>query len=336
MALTQLSDVIIPEVYSDYQAVDTPEKTAFFQSGIVTSNELLNQKANSGGKTLDIPFWRDLDSGVEPNYSDDSETKATPQKVDAGEQLARIAYLNQGYKAADLAGEIAGSDPMQRVRNRFGSYWQKQWQRRLIASAVGLMNDNVAANSSDMVHDISREDGNNANAANLYARTAFVEAAFTMGDQFEGITGMAVHSMVYKTMVDNNDIEFEKDSETGIMIPRYADKLVVVDDGMPVIAGATNGFKYVTALFGQGAFGYGEGSAKMPVELERSASEGAGGGTETLWERKTWLLHPFGYKFTSGSVAGESANLAELESAANWERVVPRKSVPLAFLISNG
>ena len=91
MAHVQLSDVIIPEVYADYQAENGPEKTAFFESGAVVRNPMLDQKASTGGKTLDIPFWKDLDASAEPNYSDDSGNDATPQKIQAGEQIARVS-----------------------------------------------------------------------------------------------------------------------------------------------------------------------------------------------------------------------------------------------------
>jgi hypothetical protein len=35
MASTQLSDVIIPAIYADYTAVNGPEKTAYFESGVI-------------------------------------------------------------------------------------------------------------------------------------------------------------------------------------------------------------------------------------------------------------------------------------------------------------
>jgi hypothetical protein len=105
---------------------------------------------------------------------------------------------------------------------------------------------------------------------------------------------------------------------------------------MPVIAGGTSGFKYTSILFGAGAFGYGEGSPAVPVEVDRDPAKGVGSGLETLWERKTWLIHPSGFNFTSASVASESATLAELRTASNWSRVFDRKSIPMAFLVTNG
>lgn len=334
MALTQLADVIIPEVYQTYDAVNSPEKTAFYESGIIVSNAGLNAKANSGGETLNVPFWKDLDSTVDPNLSDDTTNSATPQKVTAGKQIARVAYLNQGYSSADLTGEIAGSNPMQQVRNRFGTYWMRQWQKRLIATTNGILADNVANDGGDMVIDVASESIAGQTADTLFNRDAFTEAVFTMGDMGTELGAIGVHSRVLAQMVKNDDIVYIPDSQGNLTIPTYMGLRVIVDDGMTVTPGATDGFKYTSVLFGAGAFGYGEGMANVPVELEREASQGNGGGVETLWERKTWLLHPFGFA-VDATPAGVSFTNAELAAAATWNRVIERKNVPLAFLITN-
>ena len=96
MATVQLADVIIPEVYSSYQVVDSPEKTAFVESGIVVMSGLLDAKANTGGDTENIPFWNDLDASIAPNIgSDNPASSAVPNKITSGKQVARLSYLNQ-------------------------------------------------------------------------------------------------------------------------------------------------------------------------------------------------------------------------------------------------
>lgn len=333
----RLSDIIEPAVYLSYDAVDGPERTAFFQSGVVSRNAALDAKAGTGGRTVDMPFWNDLDASSEPNYSsDDPDVKAALAKVDAAEMIARIGYLNKGFASVDLTGEIAGSNPMQRIRNRFGTYWMRQWQRRIIKASVGVLAHNVASNSGDMVHDASIADGNAATSANLFARNNFTAAAFTLGDAVDGIGAMAVHSIVYKRMVDNDDIDFIPDSKGALTIPTFMGKAVIVDDGLPVVAGGTSGFVYTSILFGAGVIGYGEGNPLTPVEVIRDPHAGNGGGMESLYERKTWLLHVAGHSFTSSSVAGVTPTWAELATAANWSRKVSRKNVPLAFLKTNG
>ncbi len=345
MATTRLSDAVIPEVYADYQAENTPEKTAFFESGVVVRNPMLDAKANTGGQEIQVPFWRDLDASIEPNASnDDPADMAAPNKMGSGLQKARISYLNQGYSAADLVVELAGSDPMQRIRNRFGTYWQRQWQRRVIASAVGLLADNEANDDGDMVYD---------GAAGLWSRQAFTSAVFTLGDAFGQLSAIAVHSLAYKQMVDADDIDFAKDSQGNLTIPTFMGQRVIVDDSMPATSGGNPASITTTAvLFGAGAFGYGEGSPEVPEEIERQARAGNGGGVETLWERKTWILHPFGYQFTGDDITNRanlrgrtgadtsvdefSPLLADLRKAANWNRVVDRKNVPIAFLKIKG
>lgn len=344
MALVQLTDAFIPDVYASYQVNDDPERTAFFESGVAVRSDLLDNLANGPGAIVTVPFWNDIDPDDEPNYSDDTANEATPDNITSGEQVARVSYLNKGFSAADLVTELAGSDPMLRIRSRFETYWMRQWQRRVIASLQGVLADNVANDSGDMVEDIAIEDGNAATASNVWSRTAFTTAAFTLGDRFEATSAIAVHSMVYKRMLDNNDIEFIQPSNGSFQIPTFMGRRVVVDDGLPVAAGGTSGFKYTSILFQAGALGFGSGSPRVPNEVERVAAGGNGGGIETLWERKTWLTHPSGFAFTNTTVTGgsatdvkgRSATLANLRLAANWNRVVERKNVPMAFLITNG
>ena len=47
-----------------------------------------------------------------------------------------------------------------------------------------------------------------------------------------------------------------------------------------------------------------------------------------LVNRRRFILHPRGVKFTSASVAGANPTNAELETAANWVRVWENKNVP--------
>jgi len=242
MATTKLSDIIDVTVFRDLPPVNGPEKTAFYDSGVVTRNALLDELASSAGKIAELPFWKDLDGSVELNYSDDDPTnEATPQKVVQGEQIARKAFVNQGWQAAE----------------------------------------------------------------------------------------------VYSQMVKNDDIDFIPDSEGNLVIPTYLGLRVIVDDGMNSEAGSTDGFKFTSVLFGAGAFGFGVGNPEVPVEIERYADQGNGGGIETLWVRETYVLHPFGFKVTGTPSNGITYTLNELEGAGSVDRVIERKNIPLAFLITN-
>ena len=339
---TGLADIFIPSVYAAIEPNDSPEKTALVDAGVVVKNDMLNQLAETGAKIIDVPFWNDIDASSAPNLSDDTDTAVTAGKVTANEWRARNAFLNKPYGASDLTVELsktqkgAGS-PMTRIKNRYGKYWAKQFQYRVIAGSVGIFNKNVASNSSDMVYTIAAESTGAQSAATKISADAVISAAMTMGDTFDVIKVIAMHSAVYAVLAKLDQITFVKPSDNSMMIPFYLGKRVIVDDGLTVRAGTTSGLVYTTLLLGDGAFGFGTGTPTMPAEVERQALQGSGGGTEVIVERKTWLIHPQGWDFISGSVAGQSATLAELRLAANWQRPtgIARKSVPMAFLITN-
>ena len=347
MATIQLSDIIDVTVFEDLQSENDPKLTALYQSGVIASGEMFDALASAAGRSAELPFWRDLDHTSEPNYSSDQATSATPDKVQQDEMKTRKVHVNNGWSAMDLAVELqTGTNAMQHIRDRTAAYWTYYWQDRLVACALGILNANVNGNfatqspgtAGDMVIDVAIEDGNNAAAANLFSRSAFVNAVFTMGDRGEDIRAICVHSVVMKKMVDQDDIAYILDSAGTTRIPTYMGRTVIVDDSCPTVAGTTSGFKYVSILFGRAMFAYGEGSPNVPVEVWRDPQTGHGGGEEQLWLRKTWLLHPFGHTNNNAVATGNSGNqtLADLRNQSNWTRVLARKNVPMAFLVTNG
>lgn len=327
MALVRISDVVVPAVYQDYGVSNSPEKTAFWESGVIVRNADFDTRADGPSNITTMPFWKDIDATVAPNLSDDDPTHiAVPEKIGTGIMLARTAYLNKGFSDADLVTELSGSDPMTRIKSRFDTYWMRSYQRRLIAATNGVLADNIANDAGDMV----------AIPGGQFSRTAFTTAMFTVGDLAGNLNTIVVHSAVGKQMVDANDIEFLIPSGGTLPVPFYMGRRVVMDDNMPASSTtvALGTLIFTSVLFGEAAFGYGQGTPQVPVEVQRYAEQGNGGGVEQLWERKTWLIHPFGFSFTSASVAGMSPTIAELGTASNWDRVLTRKQIPMAFIKS--
>jgi len=337
MANTELTDIFVPEVFASYQVNDAVEKTAFVESGVVALSPELDARAKSGGMLTTVPHWNDLDASIEPNYSNTTYTDvAEPQKINSGEMTARISYLNEGFSSSDLNKELAGSDPMQRIANRVDSYWQRQFQRRILSIAIGLYNDNVAANSGDMVVDVTSQTPGTITDANRFDASSFIDAQFTLGDRAGELGVFAVHSVVLKAMTKQQLIENIRDADGKLLYQAYMNARVVVDDGMPTFGTGVDR-KYLSILFGPGAIGYGRGAPKTPSEVERSPARANGGGVEVLWSRKTWLIHPAGFDFLSASITapGLSPTWANLQNAANWERELDRKNVPIAFYLVN-
>lgn len=338
MATVRLSDAVVYDLYGGYTAINNPESSALVRYGIVRNTPVFNQMARANGKIGNIPFWQDIDPNIEPNYSnDDPADLAVPNKIGSGEMQYRKAWLNQSFSDMDLVEELTGSSPMQHIRNRFGTYWQRQLERRVIAQATGIMNDNIANDGGDMVVDISGNAGDDA----VFGSDAFVDAAYTAGENAEQFRAIAVHSSIMARMVKNDEIVYIPDSQGALTVPTYKGRVVIVDDLMPVASGV-----YTSILFGVGAFAMGgvegstfalgEGTPRVPFEVDRTPAAGNGGGQETIWERRTWLLHPFGFSWeeTGAALAEFSPTLADLRLAAHWDRVVFRKQAPFAFIKS--
>lgn len=341
MAVVRLSDAVIPEVYGTYTAVDSPEKSAIIESGIVVRDPLFDGIARAGGKTGTIPFWLDLDQTIEENQSnDDPADFAIPNKLGSDTMTYRKCFINQSYSAMDLIAELAGSNPMQRIRNRFGKYWQRRDQRRLLATLNGIYADNVANDSGDMVVNIG---GATNDAANWNAESS-IDAEFTMGDAAGAFVAVIVHSAIKAKMEKEDMIEEIPDSQ-GKPVQYYRGKRVIMDDNVPK-SGSGVDTVYTSIFIGGGAIGFGgveghafalgEGVPLHPVWLEREEQAGNGGGQETIGERRTVILHPFGFEWVEAGAAltEYSPTNSDLALAAHWNRVVNRKQVPIAFLLS--
>lgn len=341
MPVVRLSDAVIPSVYLSYATNDNPERSLLVRQGIVVNSPQLNAIARAGGRTCVLPFWNDIDPNDEPNYSnDDPADLADTSKIGSGQMVARKAWLNKGWSDMDLVQELAGSSPMQHIRNRADTYWLRQFERRVIASAVGVFADNVASNAGDMTIDVSGLAGDAAK----FGSDAFIDAAYTSGDRADSYRMIAVHSSIEARMLKNDEIVYIPDSEGKLTVPTYKGRVVISSDNMPILSGTGADRTYLSILFGQGALGFGaeEGSAfaegegipRVAVEVNRVPEAGNGGGQEKLWNRKTWIIHPRGFSWVEGTLAEQSPTLADLKLAAHWDRVVDRKNVGMAFIVS--
>lgn len=336
MATTRLSDVQFdPDVYASYVREDHPDRNAFTMSGVAVTNALLQARAAGEGDITSIPYWKDLAYDNENISSDDPSVSATPEKIGTGKMIARNTHINNAWQTANLVSDVIGSeDPMREIQSRTSGYWDNRFEARIQGITTGLFLENEAG-SGDMIYDVSTQDGDNALAANKFSFEAFVLARATMGESADNTSLLAVHPTVYTEMILQKQIEFIQDESTGLTFPSYNGYRVVEDKKMPVIAGTTSGFRYVSVLYKAGAFGYGDAPAKRPVATEYDELAGNGAGIETLVERKQWLIHPEGYQWLEASVADESPTVAECALPANWTRVFERENVGISFLVSN-
>jgi len=341
MALVQIADVVVPERFAAYVQVLTAQKSALIQSGVVGVDSFLSGLLAGGGSTFNLPFWNDL-ADTEANVSGDEkadyqapvnvpETDAIPLALTTGREIAVRVNRNQNWSAADLAGALAGSDPIDAISNRVADYWRRQDQRLLISVAQGVIADNIANDAGDMVEDVTTVGA--VAEANRFSAEAFVDAQQTMGDRGSDLTAVIVHSVIEARMKKLNLIDFIPDSNGVVNIPTYQGKRLIVDDGVPVFVTGANPATSIW-LFGTGAFGAGEGTPKVPAAVSRFELAGNGGGQEVLTSRREFILHPRGFAFV-GAPAGVSPTNTEFAAATSWDRRVERKLIRFAELRVN-
>lgn len=354
MAAVQVSDVVVPEVFTPYIQQLTEEKSRLVQSGVLSANPLLNNLLAGGGKTFHVPSFQDLDAsdatGAESvatdsiadiqaapaaAASDFPRNDLVPDKLSTSDEVAVRLVRANAWSSTKLAGELAGSDPMASIASRVSTYWIRRLQRIFVNTWNGVIADNLAAptggdqhTQNDLVNDVSGVsfiDG----VTNISAE-AIIDTAVTMGDSMMDLTVIMVHSTVFSRLQKNQLIDFIPDARGEIDIPTYQGKEVIVDDGMP---NASNVFD--TWLFSTGAAQLGTAAADVPTEIHREPLAGQGAGQDTLVNRNVWSIHPTGHAFIQSTIPNGGPSNTNLAAAANWSRVYPeRKQIKFARLVT--
>lgn len=335
MAKTLLADIIVPEVFEKYALERTAELSAFVQSGIIEHAPEFDALAAGGGLTVEMPFWKDLTADRQV-LSDSGSL--TINKITSDKDIARIQNDGQTWGVNHLAKVVSGDDPMGVIVDLVAEYWARVDQGMVVSCLKGVFaSATMAANKLGIA---SETIAGQSSSTRLNGST-FVDATVKLGDRGDRLTAVAMHSATEAALRKLDLIDFIPDSEGKAQIKTFQGRRVIVDDGLPVRNGTTDGLVYTTYLFGPGAF------AKGAAPLSSEPVQGGFGTEGVEWtraalasdslfiNRRRYILHPRGVKFTSASVAGNSPTNAELEMGANWSRVFESKNVRIVAIEHN-
>ncbi|MCH7911061.1 MAG: hypothetical protein IIB38_15790, partial [Candidatus Hydrogenedentes bacterium] len=75
---TQISDVVVPEIFTPYAQLLTEEKSRIIQSGLAVRSGELDTLLGGGGTTFNVPSFKDLDNDADRISGDDSVPFADP------------------------------------------------------------------------------------------------------------------------------------------------------------------------------------------------------------------------------------------------------------------
>ncbi len=335
MSKTGLADVIVPSVFEKYVIERTAALAAFFRSGIVVADPIFDGLAAGGGRTVDLPFWQDI-SPTRQLLSDTASL--TVNKITATRDTARIHNDAQVWSVNHLAAALSAGDPMGAIIQLVAQYWARTDEALVISCLKGMFS--AASMASNLLAIHSESIGGQSTSTRLNGIT-FVDALALLGDAAKRLTAVAMHSATEAALKKADLIQFIPASAGEPALTQFQGRTVIVDDSLPVRAGSTDGQVYTTYLFGMASFI--RGNAK----LDQAPVEGGFGtqGVEiarvpldsdtVLINRRRYIMHPMGVRFTSSSVAGDSPTAAELETGANWERVREAKNVRIVAVTHN-
>jgi len=311
---TRIADVIQPEVFNPYVIQRTMELSALVQSGIVQNLPEFDELASGPNTLVNMPFWNDL-TGDSETMKDDGAL--TPGKIGSNKDVARKHGRGRAWGANGLSALLSGDDPMRAIADLVAAYWTREMQKILLATLDGVFK---SSSMSNHVLDISGETGDAA----LISGDSFIDAVQLMGDAKDLLTGVMMHSAVEAYLAKRQLIEYVQEKDQSPRVPYFMNKRVIVDDSMPYDTATKTGTIY---LFGAGAIALGNGSHPRIIQTEIDRDSLASSGEDFLINRRIFILHPRGVKWTEASVADVFPENKELANGANWERVYEPKAI---------
>lgn len=224
MAETKIADVIQPELFAQYVIDKTTEKNELMYAGVIESNPKLNKLITGGGTIFTMPKWNDLDG--ESEVLDDSNS-LTVNKITSYAELATMMIRGKAWGANELAGALAGDDPMKAIASLVADWWVRDEKKTLMSILKGVF---ASASMADHIKDIHAEAGD----ASKISGTAVLDAKQLMGDASSLLQMIYMHSATFTELQKQNMIQFIPVAESKITIPTYLGYRVVMDDSAPV------------------------------------------------------------------------------------------------------
>lgn len=319
MAITSIADMqIVPHKFAEYTLQRTTEKSMLVKSGITTADARISQLINGtpkGGNLIQMPFYNAL-TGEDEVFG---ETALTPENITTGSEFATLLVRQKAWGDTDLSKVFGGSDPMAAIADLVADWWNIREQAVMLSIMKALFADGGALAAHTL--DISGEASDN-----VISVDATLDAKNLMGDAYDKLGVVFMHSATYTRLQKNQQITTEFDSDLKVKIDYYLGYQVIVDDGMPVSGGV-----YDTYFIGKGAFAREDGMPQGLVGYETDRDSLAA--NNILINRRALVLHPMGVSWKhDAKLSGKYAANTELATAANWTLAVNHKKVPLVCL----
>lgn len=325
MAVTTIADLqIVPSKFTTYTLEKTTEKSMLVKSGIVTSDPTVSQVINGtpqGGNLITMPYYNPL-TGEDEVFG---EEEIGVDKITTDNEVATLLVRQKAWGDTDLSKVFGGTDPISAIGNLVADWWNTREQTIMLSTLKGILNPTSGALKAHVL-DVSAEKGTDC----IIGVDNTLDAKQLMGDAYDKLGMVFMHSATYTQLQKQQNIETEYDATLQIKIDYYLGYQVIVDDGMPYDA---TGKTYMTYFLGKGVFVRDDGmpNGLIGTEIDRNKLKAQ----NILINRRALVMHPLGLSWKAdAALAGgkKYASNADLEKAANWTRKKDLKNIAIVAL----
>lgn len=349
MAVNNITNIYAQDKVDRAVIDESIRKSSVWGSGLVYIDGKLNELVAAGeGRKISRVGWNDISDPLltgnavqatthNPGYPDDSNTDLIPNDNSTYMYDAVRCMVNWSMAQKEIIKAVSYvEDPIGALNGRVSAFWSRYFDMYTTSMLVGIFNDNVANDSSDMIYG----DGLSPADENM-----IINGWATMGDAAEMGSGIMIcHSKVATALrllqlidtipsADNPYINFEY----------FQGMRLIITDNVP-----TSGGKCITILSKPGVISFGNSDNNIiPSEVWRNPLSGVGSGEEHLITRQNFAAHVDGFDWTDTTVSGSVASgsipglnsgtalwpcPADMALAVNWDRKMVRKKIPIAFV----
>lgn len=351
----KLSDIYAQDLLNEAMTKVVPYKSAVLNTGLLKNDPALETLlvASQGRKIENVgyvDFADPLETGnaaqtttSNPAYSDDSDTVIGTNNISTYTQWMVKCMVNFAFGEKQVVRTVNYlPDPVDAMNGMVAGYWARYFDKYGIAQLKGVYANNVANNSSDMIA---------GDGSEVIDNDLILDAFGTMGDaaMVDGV--MILHSKQKLALQKLQLIEARPAAENPAVAFEYyfgTNIRVIVSDNVPVVAAGEGTTGTATAIIAMpGVLGFNESTQGIiPSDYDYNPAIGQGAGEAKVITRKQFAMAPMGHSWTDTTVTGSVATaaiggiggtklfpcIADQALAANWTRVLDRKSIPLAFL----
>lgn len=325
MAVTTIADLqIVPSKFTEYTLQRTTEKSTLVKSGITTSDPEVSRIIDGtpkGGNLITMPFYKPL-TGDDEVFG---EEEIGVDKISTDNETATLLVRQKAWGDTDLSKVFGGTDPLAAIANLISDWWNEREQAVMLSVLKGILDPTKGA-LKDHVLDASAAAGTDC----IIGVDNTLDAKQLMGDAYDKLGMVFMHSATYTQLQKQQNIETEYDATLKIKIDYYLGYQVIVDDGMPY---DSEGKTYMTYFLGKGVFARDDGMPRGLVGTETDRNKRKA--ENILINRRALVMHPLGLAWNpSATMTGgkKYAANADLEKPANWTRKKDLKNIPIVAL----